>query len=121
MKLVIIPNLISLGTKIVLAIRSPDNKKTAPIKAEIGITSLLSGPTINLVICGIIIPTKASIPHTATETEVISVAKTKNINLFNSTFKPNVFAESSDKDKIFILFEKIKNRGISAMIIGAAI
>ena len=83
MKLVIIPNLISLGTKIVLAIRSPDNKKTAPIKAEIGITSLLSGPTINLVICGIIIPTKASIPHTATETEVISVAKTKNINLFN--------------------------------------
>jgi len=43
------------------------------------------------------------------------------MNLFNDTFSPKVFAESSDKDKIFILFEKIKNNGRSKMIIGAAI
>ena len=42
------------------------------------------------------------------------------MNLFNDTFSPKVFAESSDKDKIFILFEKIKNNGRSKMIIGAA-
>ena len=81
----------------------------------------MSGPTINLVMCGIIIPTNAKMPHTATETDVINVAKTKNINLFNSTFRPNALAESSDKDNIFILLEKIKKRGSKSKIIGAAI
>ena len=39
------------------------------MSAEIGITSLLSGPTISRVICGIIMPIKARIPQTATEIE----------------------------------------------------
>ena len=105
MKLVITPNLISFGSIIVLANRSPDKINKEPISADTGITTLLSGPTSNLVMCGIIIPTNANIPLTATDTEVINVAKIKIINLSLLTFNPNDFAESSERERILILFE----------------
>ena len=105
MKLVITPNLISFGSIIVLANRSPDKINKEPISADTGITTLLSGPTSNLVMCGIIIPTNANIPLTATDTEVTNVAKIKIINLSLLTFNPKDFAESSERERILILFE----------------
>ena len=55
--------------------------------------------------CGIIIPTNANIPLTATDTEVTNVAKIKIINLSLLTFNPKDLAESSESERILILFE----------------
>ena len=104
-KLVIIPNLISLGINNVLAKRSPVKINNDPTSAETGITILLSGPTISLVMWGIIIPTKAKIPLTATEIEVINVAIVNITNLSLLTLSPSDFAESSDKESMLILLE----------------
>ena len=105
MKLVITHNLISFGSIIVLANKSPDKINNDPISADNGSTTLLSGPTISLVICGIIIPTNANIPLTATDTEVTNVAKIKIINLSLFTFNPKDLAESSERERMLILFE----------------
>ena len=99
------PSLISFGTMTVLANKSPDKINKDPINAETGITTRLSGPTINLVICGIIIPTNAKIPLTATEIDVIKVAIIKIIRLSLFTFSPRDLAESSESESILILFE----------------
>ena len=50
-------------------------------------------------------PTKAKIPLTATDTDVINVANINIINLSLLIFKPKVLAESSDSESILILFE----------------
>ncbi len=116
-----IPSLNSVGTITVLAIKSAPNIKTAPKKADAGITILLSGPVTSLTMCGTIMPTKAIMPQTATDTEVSRVVIIKSVNLVLLTLRPNVVAESSFKQSILILWEYIRSNGKQIINMGAII
>ncbi len=83
-----------------LVIVSAQSSKMAPEKKQAGISTRLSGPTMNRRRCGIIRPTKPIIPETETQIAVISEAAIRRILRVLSVSTPKVSAVRDPKDII---------------------
>lgn len=75
------------------------SRKNPPAKIVLGSTLVLDGPTIILIVCGTMSPTKPIIPEKATEKATIraDTVSVLTFNLFTST--PNEWASSSPDNR----------------------
>jgi len=109
---VMTPMGISKGEKAVRLMVSHRTINVAAAKQEQGIRTLWFGPTINLIIWGMIKPTKPIIPEIETRLAVIKEVIKNNIFFVVSVLIPRCMASSSP---MLIAFKSCENTYIAAM------